>query len=175
MPWPTNQRREKFPKMLTHPLSLKEVEAVVAGAAMLLATLIIKFLKNRKIFHFLNHLLIDIRNLRKATKGDLNIQPDMRKKTKVTAFSRRLEALRRRRTWAGLNNRSTPTKKTQSTSVSESPCKITAMPGCNNSKNLTSQTRTQSPITDPTTQRTCKIRVPMALTRTWLATTLKET
>lgn len=163
MPWPTNQRREKFPKMLTHPLSLKEVEAVVAGAAMLLATLIIKFLKNH------------IRNLRKATKGDLNIQPDMRKKTKVTAFSRRLEALRRRRTWAGLNNRSTPTKKTQSTSVSESPCKITAMPGCNNSKNLTSQTRTQSPITDPTTQRTCKIRVPMALTRTWLATTLKET
>jgi hypothetical protein len=52
---------------------LKEVEAVAAGAAMLLATQIIKVLKNRKIFHCLNHLLIDIRNLLKATKGDLNI------------------------------------------------------------------------------------------------------
>jgi len=55
------------------PLLLKEVEAVAAGAAMLLATQIIKVLKNRKIFHCLNHLLIDIRNLLKATKGDLNI------------------------------------------------------------------------------------------------------
>lgn len=55
------------------PLSLKEVEAVVAGAVMLLATLIIKVLKNRKIFLCLNHLLVDIRNLLKATKGGLNI------------------------------------------------------------------------------------------------------
>lgn len=55
------------------PLSLKEVEAVVAGAVMLLATLIIKVLKNRKIFLCLNHLLVDIRNLLKATKEDLNI------------------------------------------------------------------------------------------------------
>lgn len=55
------------------PLSLKEVEAVVAGVVMLLATLIIKVLKNRKIFLCLNHLLVDIRNLLKATKGDLNI------------------------------------------------------------------------------------------------------
>jgi hypothetical protein len=49
------------------------VEVVVAGAAMLLVTLIIKVLKNRKIFLCLNHLLIDIRNLLKATKGGLNI------------------------------------------------------------------------------------------------------
>jgi hypothetical protein len=101
----------------------------------------------------------------------------MRKKTKVTAFSRRLEALRRRRTWAGLNNRLTPAKKALSTTASVSPCKITAMLGCNNSTNLKSQTRTQPLVTDPMMKRTCNIRLltVSVLTRAWLATSLKIT